>query len=810
MKQVKVALCVIAKDREKQIIRMLESTQAVFDGYFLQDTGSTDNTVQVFKSWCLKNKKDFKVSQKYLGKDYKSVVVDDRELLGDFGKARNDSFALAKGYDYAFWMDSDDVLVNAQFIPQIVARMNKDGINIAVLTYNYAKAVDGIKPVVQKRERIIDLGIEGSWQDRVHETYGVIPPHKIVDVPEIYLEHERTSFEAISTGRRNNLIMLQQLKEDGIDKFSDKMLHNLAFDYWEHREFKKSIHYYKILIRRLKKIGALEQMYNSYLKMGYAFMSMSNPYKALMALLQASNIQPNLAEPYITIAQCYAMLNRWEEAANYARKVIDIGLPNTTSPINEYDFLITPRKIIEQYYMMTGRNAEALAMSQEILRISPMAGHKIDKINITNEVLKQDAMRGLAQLTRYIVSQNDVEMFDRVKTAIPLKLKEERYVQSIIKEITDNYSRKGVKTMLSGKKSIVIFVGGHYEAWDGESDKVKGIGGSEGMCIQLSRELAGLGNDVYVYNECGESDGKKFDGVSYLDWRKFDPNLKCDVLIMMRRPDMFKNVFRATKQYLWLHDTEYGDNLEVGYFYAPNKILVLSEAHKQVIKENHGVTDDKAFWITRNGINKVAMEFADKEAGVRDPFKFIYASSYDRGLDNVLKMWPSIREKHPKATLDIYYGWNTYDAMMNQRQGTPQGDYMKRYKDQIVGMITQLAPYGVREVGRVSQNELYKAFKEASIWLYPTGFYEISCINAMTAQAMGCVPVCTPFAALNETVNGQWGVKEELSEIPEACNYLLDNPSELEAKRQPMMDWARKQFDMKELAVSWDSFFNED
>ena len=810
MKNIKVALCVVAKDREKQLLKMLNSTQGVFDGYFLQDTGSKDQTVEMFEKWCQDNKKDYKVSRKFIGKDYPSVFTEDREWLADFGKARNDSFALAKGYEYAFWIDSDDVLINPQVIPETVARMNKEGVNIGIVTYNYAKSVDGLKPVAQKRERFIDLRTEGEWKDRVHETYEIVGPHKVVEVPIIAVEHERTSFEAISTGRRNNLIMTQQLKEDGLDKFSDKMLHNLAFDHWEHKEYKQSLKYYKILIGRLKKASLGELMYNSYIKMGVAYMSMNKPYKAFTVLLKASNIQPRLAEPYITIAQCYAMLDRWEEAANYAKKVIEYGVPNTPAPINEYDFLITPRKILEQYYMFTGKNAEAMAMADEILKISPMVGHKNDKMNIVNEITKQEAMKGIAQLTKYVIGQNDIQMFDRIKTAIPLNLKGERYVQQIIKEITDNYSRKGVKTVLKGKKSIVFFVGGHYEAWDGNSDKEKGIGGSEGMCIQLSRELSALGNDVYVYNECGESDGKKFDGVTYVDWKKFDPKIKCDVLVVMRRPDMFKNVFRATKQYLWLHDTEYGNEVELGHFYAPNKIIVLSEAHKKVIKENHGISDDKAFWLTRNGINDIAVKYADEHANERDPNRFIYASSYDRGLDNVLGMWPSIREKHPKATLGIYYGWNTYDAMMNARQGTSQGEYMKQYKAKIVGLMTKLAPYGVTEIGRVSQNELYKAFKESSIWLYPSEFYEVFCINAATAQAMGCVPVCTPFAALNETVSSEYGLKTELGEIAEACNYLLDNTSDLEARRKPMMSWARKEFDMKELAKEWSSFFDND
>lgn len=809
-KNLKIALCMIGKDKEKQILRALESTQGVFDGYFLQDTGSKDNTVEVFEKYAKSVGKEYKTSKKHLGKDYKSVIVDDRELLGDFAKARNDSFALAKGYDYAFWIDTDDIMTNPQLIRPVCERMNREGVNLALLTYIYAKGSDGLKPVVQKRERIIDLRLSGEWKDRVHETYEINQPVKITDIPDIVVEHLRTAHEAISTGRRNNLIMTKQLEEEGIEKFSNKMLHNLAFDHWEHREFVQSLKYYNILVKRLRKVGDRDGLYGAFNKMGVAYMSLNKPFQAIKVLVESSALFPNLAEPYITLAQCYAMLNKWDEADTYAEKVLKIGIPNTTAPINEYEYLITPRKIRMQKALFDGRNNEAIAYANEILSISPLPGHKQDKMNIQNEVLKQEAMKGLASITKYIIANNDIEMFDRLKTAIPLKLKDEQFVRQIIKEVSDNYTRKGRVTKLTGKKTIVIFVGGHYEAWDGDSDKVKGIGGSEGMCIQLSRELAKLGNEVYVYNECGASDGKVFDGVTYVDWRKFDPNIRCDVLVVERRPDMFGRLYKATKQYLWLHDTEYGDALEPGYFYAPNKILVLSEAHKDVIKQNHGIVDDKQFWVTRNGYNSIALEYADKNKGKRDSNKFVYASSYDRGLDNVLSMWMTIKERHPKATLDIYYGWNTYDAMMNARQGTPQGNYMKQYKDKIVSMMTQLAPFGVREVGRVSQNELYKAFSEASIWLYPTQFYEISCITAMQSQVTGCVPVCTPYAALNETVSGQYGLKVDLPEIADACNYLLDHPEDLEARRKPMMSWARKAFSMEDLAKSWNEFFEND
>ena len=115
----------IAKDKEDIIIRALDSTEGVFDGYFLTDTGSTDNTVTIFQEWCEKHSKHYQVQEKQIGKDYKQVIVDGKPTLGDFSSPRNDNFQMARdaGYDYAFWMDSDDIIENAKAVPDAVELM---------------------------------------------------------------------------------------------------------------------------------------------------------------------------------------------------------------------------------------------------------------------------------------------------------------------------------------------------------------------------------------------------------------------------------------------------------------------------------------------------------------------------------------------------------------------------------------------------------------------------------------------------------------------------------------------------------------
>lgn len=124
----------------------------------------------------------------------------------------------------------------------------------------------------------------------------------------------------------------------------------------------------------------------------------------------------------------------------------------------------------------------------------------------------------------------------------------------------------------------------------------------------------------------------------------------------------------------------------------------------------------------------------------------IYASSYDRGLECLLDMWPKIRQLVPDATLDIFYGWNSFDAVHKQNP-----EQMK-WKWQMIRKLHELKSEGVSEHGRLSHEELAQQFKAHKVWAYPTEFDEIHCITALKAQEAGCIPVTTGCYALAETV----------------------------------------------------------
>ncbi len=188
---------------------------------------------------------------------------------------------------------------------------------------------------------------------------------------------------------------------------------------------------------------------------------------------------------------------------------------------------------------------------------------------------------------------------------------------------------------------------------------------------------------------------------------------------------------------------------------------------------------------------------------MRNLHRCIYTSSYDRGLQNLLEMWPDIKKAVSDTELHIFYGFQLFDKFYHNNPSSMS------WKDRMVELMKQ---EGVTDHGRVSQIELVEEYKKSGIWAYPTHFGEINCISAIKSQALGLEPVVINYAALRETV--QYGRKiegdiydEETKEAykKELIDALLHPMSE--EKRQEMMKWAQEKYAWSVVAKQWNDEF---
>lgn len=143
--------------------------------------------------------------------------------------------------------------------------------------------------------------------------------------------------------------------------------------------------------------------------------------------------------------------------------------------------------------------------------------------------------------------------------------------------------------------------------------------------------------------------------------------------------------------------------------------------------------------------------------------KIFYGSSYDRGLEHLLRMWPQIKEKCPDATLDICYGWDLF--LVNFRTN-PERMMWKDKMDEL------MAQDGITHHGRVGKKELKEIRSKCGIWAYPTHFTEINCITALESQRDGLVPVVMNLAALDETVGSGIKVKGDIYLQEDRAEYI--------------------------------------
>ena len=185
--------------------------------------------------------------------------------------------------------------------------------------------------------------------------------------------------------------------------------------------------------------------------------------------------------------------------------------------------------------------------------------------------------------------------------------------------------------------------------------------------------------------------------------------------------------------------------------------------------------------------------------------KLFWSSSYDRGLDVLLFLWPDIKKKYVDAELHICYGWDTFDSLT---RGNPERQVWKK---SVQLMIDQP---GIFHHGRLGKKELKKVRQNCGIWAYPTYFTEINCITALETQQDGLVPVTMALGALNETVGSGVKMKGKITD-PKTKDKYLEVLLEMMGDGKKWKEESKKakkfikKFNWSKMARSWDEVFKE-
>jgi len=355
-------------------------------------------------------------------------------------------------------------------------------------------------------------------------------------------------------------------------------------------------------------------------------------------------------------------------------------------------------------------------------------------------------------------------------------------------------------------RTLTLYCGPGVEPWGPESLS-KGIGGSEEAAILISRHLARLGWKVEVFAEPGDGRRVEHEGVTWIPYPDYSEQRCGSVFVAWRHNEFVHLAPERALTFHWLHNRQEWD-YPSDVADRVDRIILVSRDHGR--DPGFSDLDPRKIYISCNGLDE---EFLSPP-GNNEPHRIIYASCPARGLIQLLEFWPKIRRLVPDASLDVYYGFTrTYGEMIEKFPG------LAVIRGAVYALLDQEE---VRFHGMVGQDQLAKAFARAGVWAYPTETPETSCITAMKALAMGCLPVTTGYGALRETLGGRdlgpvhpsarisrnrWRKRKFLKSLVQA---MRDGGSQAShARRLGWADWARRTYSWSSVAEDWTRMFAE-
>lgn len=327
-------------------------------------------------------------------------------------------------------------------------------------------------------------------------------------------------------------------------------------------------------------------------------------------------------------------------------------------------------------------------------------------------------------------------------------------------------------------------------AWDADSVK-KGIPGSEEAVIYLSESLAKLGFKVIVFGYPPKDSPHKDETANprYLHLNQWNEIKNLDVAIACRNPFismMLKN--KAKQVFLWPHDTPPSSPLNSTNF---DEVIWISKwQREQWINYNQAFEAFKN--IYGNGI--VLEQFEKKEKEIKNVYSCIYGSNYARGLEILLDIWPEVKNNYLEATLDIYYGWQTWGLLSDNKISE-----MKKKLDDLKNM-------DVNEHGMVSHQELNEAYRNASLWTYPCIAPETFCITAIKAQYCGAIPVIIDGSALKETVRYGFRTNEQHNYLQLLLKAMSEIKNISNEDRNKMQKFIEEEYTWDKIALKLKNF----
>ncbi len=685
--------------------------------------------------------------------------------------ARRFSFSKATGIA-VMWLDGDDVVSDpAKLRKYAYDYIINDDRDVIVLPYDYSHDENGNCSCRLMRERVIRAGTQ-EWRGGggIHERlvpHGVIHQEIVEDVVVIHNEADRPE----QTNARHRRVMepiYAKMKKDGHESLDERDWYYLSVSSAGCSQFETADMAFKIYWEKYG--NNMDSVYIYSLKTVWGDMcfirgmsdhAFSHWYWCIVHF-------PNTAQAYTKIAALYSDQKSWvlakmfaEQAAITARA--DDGLITGFDP-RLYDLL--PCKVLARAYFFLMDLEKSKDMVQQGLKNCP----KDKSFQSLHEKIVEieDNAATVTSFAEVMYKIGDVggrELFKKV----PMKLQEAPVFASYSYDPVEDFNRD------------VVYINRNLEPLS-PFMRSKGCGGSEESLILEAEEMASRGYKTTVYAESLLDGVQNHNGVRYLPLTHFDPTKSYGILVSYRGLPEFDCGVQAKFKVHALQDV-------FKTFVISGKrenTFDLLRASTEWHREPADFLGDKAKVIPFG----ILPEEYESKGLLRDPYRCVWTSRAERGLVDLMEIWPDIKKAHPRAQLTICAYVDEVGQMMAKGTWSSSMSWYQKALKRISEMYIEYREngLGVNYFYHSRQPHLMNLLPNCGTWLYPSEFEETFCFSALKAQAAGVYPVAICRGALKETIHPDYQFSKE-EWLEKACYYI---GRDVKSEREELHNFAVK------------------
>lgn len=823
-KKKSICLNMIVKNEAHIITETLNSILKYIDYWIISDTGSTDGTQDLIKTF-------------FASKNIPGELV--QHEWKDFGHNRTLALEACRdskknnrnNCDYIWIIDADDIIVGEIVFPQ---KMEHD-----IYYLKFGIGFTYTRPQILKYNNNIIWKYSGILHEFVHAANK--------EHPSIDIIHGNYYIDSRRLGARNKdplkyqkdaEILVKAIEENPNDPLTQRYTFYAGQSYRDAKDYHNAIKYYQKRVDYNDKNEEVFIALHQIAKMQELIHKDNKNYQEVekivsTAYMKANSHWPSRAEPLFDLAKFYNINNQPDKAYFFLKRALKIPQPPISAlfvihSIYEYAIemelfftcsLLDKKDEGMKYYENLTKNPKVPPQVRPIIEnakrllqnptaptlegytfIRHFDSPGFDCAHFENKTMEE--LKKIADNNPHVAGFNT---FGFMKSAIRSKQEfiqienknfkfDGLYVKNNYK-IPEPFDMKLLKPVIEVNKKLICFYIGYTP------DLITNmLYGSELATVKLAEAFAKNNHKVYIFGKATTQETER-NGVVYLNSNKmelFGKENSVDVLIISRYVNYFLEYsINPKKTFIWLHDI-----CPIGYWESKTKlpedgkflinnmlkqidgIIALCDWHKKFLMDKYNYPDEKIL-IIGNAIDAITQDPTIK----KQKHRFIWTSCLQRNVERAIRCFHKIHAKLPDAELHIYRDpSNVSEETLSKMQGY---DYIKFH-------------------GKVDNKEIIKAFQQSEVWFYPTNFCETYCISALEAQANSVFCIAMDLAALNTTV-GDRGIllNQSMTDdmIVDVVLAALADRKKMNEYVTKAKEWADKQT-WENRALEWQALFD--